>query len=60
MFNDFFKKKKSILTPEDIRRLQELKRASYMEEAEKLIIEQGKLAAREEIQIKPKQDYYSS
>jgi hypothetical protein len=55
-FKNFFKKPKPILNPEDITKLNEIKRQSYMEEAEKLIKEKAKDMAKEDMGIKQKKD----
>ena len=54
----FFGKKKPFLTDEDNKKLKELHRVSYMEEAEKLVKEQGKLKAQQDLGIKQKKEAF--
>jgi hypothetical protein len=54
---DFFKKPKSFLTDEDNLKLREIKRQAYLKEAEKLVEEQGKLKAQQDLGIKKKETF---
>ena len=56
--SNLFKKPKPILTEEDMALLKDIKRKAYMEEAEKLMKEQGKRLANTELGIKkPKETF---
>lgn len=46
-----FRKKKSILRPEDVQKLNDLEREAYLEEAKKLVVERGKANAQNQIKI---------
>lgn len=54
ILNSFFKPKPSILTEEDNKKLRDIQRQSYMEEAEKIVRETAKEKARNDLRPKEK------
>jgi len=52
ILNAFFKPKPSILSEEDLTKLKNIERVAYMEEAEKLVKERGKLKAKTDLEVK--------
>lgn len=55
-FKNWFFKKKSILNKEDIEELKKIERENYLEEARKIVAENGKLKALKELTIKNKEE----
>jgi len=56
LISNFFKPKKSILTEEDNIELKNIQRKAYLEEARKLVEEQARQKAKNDLGIKQKKE----